>query len=775
MYRNYVGAETSSSQNWFQNRRAKSKQDVKKAQCAIQAVNNSQHNPSQLSSSGSDSEVSPAFVSPDYYNMMQQYNAENTMSRSYTGSTKSHHSEDAPSASDIAMSSAQPDDSFQNFNFNQTSNNLFDSPQDLNRRTLTQEQFNTMQQNGLRGSGIPGFDLEMETDGYNKAFPAYSQQDTKSQAVYDFANLPGTSISAKQASLPHTVANQSAFDFVSTGAMQDHSVASSVSSDWGGSRSSSISTYNPDTQIAQPVTAPQPPPPQAQSTTSQWRPGQSVPVDFNQLSQEFRQIEQSRQPQQQYSSEQPLAWPVDEAFHERQSSQTASITQSMSNVGLKTPQPPQHAAFKSPTPATSLATRRQRTKPAPLGLASMRSQSYSSSSQPESPAPLSQHQQQQLHTNLGPSQPLRRIKSSNMINGVAQGRIQKTAPGSAQRSPMNRTFADAMGSPKGIRSISSQVGSNLAPPTPMSPREQARVEAARQLQQWQFSSGQASRQASISEHDIEQYMPNVSTVSGAPANVSSPPHTPLYPPQPQFSQQRVGKNIITENTPPQSAPATQLSFNSGSFMPPPQPTATQSAHHQPTATNQAQMSQQVMQNVFVANPPHMMAPEPQFPMVDMNMSQQPQFTLTASEPMSMPQMNFSLSDVSMVDASGNLRMTMPQPQYQLASHAQFAPSVSAPLSSQPSPLHYPFPTTDGVSAGVQISAHAPKVPAQPELLVHEYQPPADVKRAATPRKVPVDSGPKNYTFANQTPEHFEKGKKSSAAPAANHSPSSGSS
>jgi hypothetical protein len=67
------------------------------------------------------------------------------------------------------------------------------------------------------------------------------------------------------------------------------------------------------------------------------------------------------------------------------------------------------------------------------------------------------------------------------------------------------------------------------------------------------------------------------------------------------------------------------------------------------------------------------------------------------------------------------------------------------------------------------------VPAQPELFVHEYQPPADVKRAATPRKVPsADAGPKNYTFANQTPEHFEKGKKASAS-ATNHSPDSNSS
>jgi hypothetical protein len=734
----------------------------------MQAMNNSQQIQSHVSSSGSDSEPSPAFVSPDYYNMMQQYNAENNMSSSYTGSANSHLGEGAPETSDLAMSSAQPSDQFQDFSFNQTSSDMFDSPQDLNRRTLTQEQFNTMQQNGLQGSGMTDFNLDMDGESYSRMFPDYNQQHIKSEAGYHMASLPEVSMSAQQASMPPTISEQETFEFPSSSAMQDHSVASSVSSDWGGSRSSSVSTYNHEPFVAQTMPAPQTQP-QATPTSSQWQPGQSVPVDFNQLSQEFRQIAQSRQPHQQYSQEQPLAWPLDEAYHERQNSQTASITQSMGNVGLKTPQPQQHATFKSPTPATSLATRRQRSKPAPLGLASMRSQSYSSASQPGTPAPLPPHQQSQHHASLGPTQPLRRIKSSNMINGVAQGRIQKTIPGSAQRSPMNRTFADSMGSPKGTRSISSQVGSNLAPPTPMSPREQARAEAARQLQ-WQYGPGQASRQASISEHDVEQY---ASSMSGQPGNVSSPPHTPLYPPQPQFAQQRVGKNIITENTPPQSAPATQISFNSSSFMPP-QPS--QPVQHQSVGTSQAQLSQQAMQTMFATQPPHMMAPEPQYSMADMSMPQQPHFTFNSSEPMSMSHMSFPMGGVPMVDANGNLQMTMPQSHYQLVSHAPPAPSVSAPPTLNPTPpMHYPFPTTSAASNGIQISAHAPKVPAQPELFVHEYQPPADVKRAATPRKVPAtESGPKNYTFANQTPEHFEKGKKTSAS-ATNHSPDSNSS
>lgn len=712
------------------------------------AINNSQQN-LQLSSSGSDSEPSPAFTSPEYYNMMQQYNAEpSSMDGNFGGAASTSLDNSTP-----ALSTAQ--DQFDNFNFAQASNDLFDSPQDLNRRTLTQEQFNTMQQSGLSFPGTGDFNLDMDGDVFSKMFPDFSQQDTKSQHAFDFPDLP---VPAAPVSI-----EQSAMGFPSSGgAMQSRAVTSSSGSDWGGSRSSSISTYSHDGHVAQPVVAPHP---QAASTSSTWQPGQSVPVDFNQLSQEFRQIAQSRPSHQPYIQEQPLAFPDDETFGERRNSHTAGITHSMGNVGIKTPQPQQHAAFKSPTPSTSLAARRQRSKPAPLGLASMRSQSYSAASQPGSPGPAAPQQQQPAMA--GSPMPIRRIKSSNMMNAVAQGRIQKSSIGSAQRSPLKFTFAEAMSSPKGTRHMSHS-GSNLVPPIPMSPREQAHNDPNRQFQQWQ-SSGQTSRQASISEHDLEQHTTYGPSVSGPPDNLSSPPHTPLYPPQPQFSQQRVGKNIITENTPPQSAPATQQSFNSGSFIPP-----NHAIQHQPVAMSQAQLSQQAMQHMFTTQPPHMMAPEPQFPMGDLNMPQQPQFTLTNSDPMAAPQMHFPLGGVPMVDANGNLQMSMPQPHYQLVSHVPPMPSVSAPPPSNTPPMHYPFPSNTSPSSGVQISAHAPKVAAQPELFVHEYQPPADVKRAATPRKVAVESGPKNYTFANQTPEHFEKGKKSMSN-ASDHSPASNSS
>ena len=89
------------------------------------------------------------------------------------------------------------------------------------------------------------------------------------------------------------------------------------------------------------------------------------------------------------------------------------------------------------------------------------------------------------------------------------------------------------------------------------------------------------------------------------------------------------------------------------------------------------------------------------------------------------------------------------------------------LAQQPSPMPHKLP-----------QHHPPQPQPQPEFFVHEYTPPADLKRAATPRsKLPAvefvgaggaahglglggsaTGGPKSYTFAHSGPEHFE-GKK----------------
>ncbi|THY58157.1 hypothetical protein D6C97_04510 [Aureobasidium pullulans] len=49
---------------------------------------------------------------------------------------------------------------------------------------------------------------------------------------------------------------------------------------------------------------------------------------------------------------------------------------------------------------------------------------------------------------------------------------------------------------------------------------------------------------------------------------------------------------------------------------------------------------------------------------------------------------------------------------------------------------------------------AKSIGKQTDFFVHEYSPPRDVKLSSTPRKV-VETGPKNYTFANHGPEYYE--------------------
>lgn len=84
------------------------------------------------------------------------------------------------------------------------------------------------------------------------------------------------------------------------------------------------------------------------------------------------------------------------------------------------------------------------------------------------------------------------------------------------------------------------------------------------------------------------------------------------------------------------------------------------------------------------------------------------------------------------------------------------------------PPHHPFQMMPTSAAAPMLSPtgqvpmqmqHPQMKPAQNvDFFVHEYSPPQKSKRVGTPRKQ-QDSGPRNYTFANHGPEHFEKAKK----------------
>ncbi|KAI9840010.1 MAG: hypothetical protein M1819_000202 [Sarea resinae] len=121
--------------------------------------------------------------------------------------------------------------------------------------------------------------------------------------------------------------------------------------------------------------------------------------------------------------------------------------------------------FKQPEAPLDLAARRKRPRPAALGNASLRGHAMVGS------MPVSPIGKGSL---LHPSSPMRRIRSTNNLNPT-RGRMQNRVF-SAQRSPFNASnFADAFGlsderyeTPRSASQMPSVSGS-LAPPTPMSP------------------------------------------------------------------------------------------------------------------------------------------------------------------------------------------------------------------------------------------------------------------------------------------------------------------
>lgn len=157
-----------------------------------------------------------------------------------------------------------------------------------------------------------------------------------------------------------------------------------------------------------------------------------------------------------------------------------------------------------------------------------------------------------------------------------------------------------------------------------------------------------------------------------------------------------------------------------------------------------------------------MAPEQQFRMPNPAMTSTPQFTITTSgPPMEMP-MQYAQTGLPIVDAQGHMQIAMPsQLQFvqQKISHSQVQPAAHQP-DQTPSPPQNTFASFPAEPQPMQVTAQLPKHTqhAASEFFVHEYTPPQEIKRTTTPRKT-IDTGPKNYTFANQGPEHFERGKK----------------
>ncbi|KAI9722274.1 MAG: hypothetical protein M1812_001746 [Candelaria pacifica] len=256
---------------------------------------------------------------------------------------------------------------------------------------------------------------------------------------------------------------------------------SSAFSEWGSSKASSVG-WTPAHQLEDPFDFGVVHPPQAHSDLQQvhsypaFDPNFANAVGADQFQTPFIMADFSLQAlsetQQQPSG--PSAFTAsptqsNDGIQSRRDSYSSDLVNHLSNVEIE-PRPAGEVVFKQPETLPNLAVRRQRQRPAALGNASMRSQSFMGSN-PVSPNGRGDG------SYLGPSLPMRRIKSTGNNLNTSRGKIQKHTPGSAQRSPLNiESFADAAAfedarfvnnTPTTSQSMS--FSGSFAPPTPLSP------------------------------------------------------------------------------------------------------------------------------------------------------------------------------------------------------------------------------------------------------------------------------------------------------------------
>ena len=634
----------------------------------------------------------------------------------------------------------------------QKPNNL-DELLEKHRRTLTQDDFDTFAHDGdyvpnqvtekaVNESSTENNDLLSE---YFPELNTFSFDNTLDSDVLDSAEMQPTfsndSFQTNSASLsepPAAITNT----FEESGQRQS-SLAQSSISDWSEHSTPSLSltpaaqqtdsVFNPDDNDV----SPRGKVPGPDNANNVWQPGQSVPVDYQQMEREFREaalrsasqstssVDHTRRSSSgAFAADQPMAFPTDSAYGNVEA--PASLTQSMGNMEISNGhrRTLRHQSSMN-SMSGGIAARRQRPRPQPLSSTSLRSASYCGSLPTATGVPSS-------HNNLAPTgQTLRRIKSSNVMNGIASGRIQKNIGG--QRSPLNFTFADAVNSPKFARSVSTYspaggmpVGNaSLAPPTPLSPSEMpaGRIDFQRQMQQYHQTQAM-TRQRSLGDTIDENGYLSTNTFS-------SPPTTPLY--GPQFPRNRLG--MLAENTPPQSAPATQQCFPGGMFQAPQmQPSLSQQNH---MMQSQPQSYLQLMANEY-----------PQMPNVIMH-PQQPLHAGQYLDMMAAQQQQQQYSGMSHMMPGQAMQLNYANMQYANTMNGQ---QITPPHSQYNSMV----PSSPGVLMSQQQAQYAQSrnIPAA-DFFVHEYSPPQELKH--TPRKN-TDCGPKNYTFANHGPEHFEKSK-----------------
>lgn len=265
-------------------------------------------------------------------------------------------------------------------------------------------------------------------------------------------------------------------------------------------------------------------------------------------------VRQGPEMQQQLCLPEPSRHPP--AFSEEAFTRRSSVSSELANtlgtidIHSQEPQSQHQAVFKQPEiPALDIAARRNRRRPAALGATALRSRSCAG---PLSMSPTT------VGSFLGPSTPVRRIKSTSSNLNVSHGRIQKATPCSAQRSPLQfQNFAeiDAFNNANVMKrenNLSSQTmpsSAGLAPPTPLSPPDI-------QTPQLPYFSGQHGLPFVYNTDYSGWFGPDT---SGLDSNLASPPATPLNAEMLARLQQHVLQQHQLPQ-PPQSAPAFHTSF-----------------------------------------------------------------------------------------------------------------------------------------------------------------------------------------------------------------------
>jgi len=741
-------------QNWFQNRRAKSKQDAKKAyhQAAVGTNEDDGQHMGEIPSSSRPHSQSPTRKSQTSASPQSAISNEvpyitpQFMGSSFIGSPANLSSGVNPlsltnglgiiqgdfpiqtKAQSIASSTMSPHDLLNNGSFR--NNSTDEDIMDAHRRTLTQAQFDSFSHVTTTGTSPKKMiAVDNKDDASNDSLKHFFPE----LDAFDFGDLNGQ-VSSPDLQLDFSSDNVIGDTTITKVAgLASHTEDGSIV-EWSGNSTPALSlsgemTGHADSGYAASESAISP---RAKIPSGSWLPGTALggmESDFQEAAKRA-ESQPSSDNQTQRSSPTPImnhisamSMTPELPFASAEQS-SGMMTNSFDNMGLSSDglssQPSSQPSSRNSSISGTIAARRQRPKPQPLTTSSLRSASYcnSSSNIPATAIPGS----------APPAPTLRRIKSSNVMNGFSGGRIQKNISG--QRSPLNLNFAENLNSPKFARRVSSFSNvhsglSSLAPPTPLSPSEMnQRLEMQRQSSQM-FGARQLRGQPSISELHEESH-----------STASLTPTTPNY--ATQFMRTRLG--VMAENTPPQSAPASRQCFPSNLYG---QTNPISYGLTTAQILQQRQQQQAGFMSFMATDPSHVGLQQQQQQQQQqaaqmqagqyLGMLQAQQQQIAAMTGQTIPYNNLSLATTFLPQQTNTQYTPITSVTPSMMLQQQHQQQSSLPNNQSPSRS---IPTTD--------------------FFIHQYSPSQDSKTISPRKSRDPCATPKSYTFTNQIPEHFEK-------------------